>query len=86
MTEVVGPPRVTGHQILRVEIRGLGRLVVLGGLQQHRVLAVRFAELVARGACLLLLHQRRVALLDLCLHGGIHAHEIGQDDLARHSR
>ena len=86
MTEVVRPPRVAGHQILRVQIRGLGRLVVLGGVQQHRVLAVRVAELVARGARLLLLHQRRVALLDLCLHGRIHAREIGQDDLARRGR
>jgi hypothetical protein len=29
MTEVVGPPHITGHQILRVEIGRLGGLVVL---------------------------------------------------------
>ncbi len=86
MTEVVGPPHITGHQILSVEIRRLGGLVVLRRLQQHGVLAVGGAELVARCAGLLLLHERRVALPDLCLHGRIHACEIGEYYFTRRGR
>ena len=46
MTKVVRPPHLARHQFLRVEIGGFGSLVVLSGLQQHRVLAVCRAEFV----------------------------------------
>ena len=73
MTQVVRPARVLRHQILRVQIRGLGRLVGTRRRAAASRLAVRLAELVARGARLLLLHAASRSAPCLCLHGGIHA-------------
>jgi hypothetical protein len=46
--QVIRPARIVRHQRLRVEIRGLGGVVVLRRVQQHRVFAVGGTELTVR--------------------------------------
>ena len=74
MREEVGPPRLTRHEPLRVQVGGLGGIEVLAGLQDHPHAAIRLPALGVSGAVPRdgLAH-RREALTHLLLHGRVHA-------------
>ena len=74
-----GPPRLTRHEPLRVQISGLGGIEVLAGLQDHAHAAIRLSALRVSGALPRdgLLHGRE-ALTHLLLHGRVHAGQIRQ--------
>jgi hypothetical protein len=86
MTKVVRPPQIAGGEILRVEIRRLGGLVVLRRLQDHPQLPVRRAQVRIADTLRARLDNRGVALLDLVLDGCVEAREIGQRDVAQRLR
>ena len=87
MRQEVRPSRLLRHQRLRVEVGGLGRVVVLAGLQQHADAAVRPAALlVGRAGLLDRLEHRLVALRAPAPARRIHARQVRQGDLEHRRR
>jgi hypothetical protein len=77
MREVIRPAGIIRRERFRVAIRGLCRVVVLGGVEQHAVLAKRDAEIApGRRGGREHLRDGRIPLPDLGLDRRIHTGQL----------